>query len=331
MSTQLFINTPQWSQADVDIYEKPCPMVQNKVAIVAERELRETEITKRDCLKQLKIWIQQNEDVKDCITDNNFLLRFLRVKKFSIPLAQQTLLKYLNFRKRFPGIFLNMDCRDPINNELISGGYIVVSPVRDNNGRRVVIYNTSKFDPKKYSGMHLAKAHAIVYETLLAEEDNQILGVTHVADLRGVNPSFFTLFSASDFGYLIKWGEQSIPMRHKEIHLINMPQTIKYVYDFAKSNLSKKLKQRLMVHDSHAQLFESVGQRCFPKEMGGTCTTVSKMIDSWKIELEEKRGRLLDIDRIQLLSDRYIQNSKKPIFGHGDDGLIGSFRRLEVD
>lgn len=36
-------------------------------------------------------------------------------------------------------------------------------------------------------------------------------------------------------------------MRHKEIHFLNMPPALKYIYDFAKSNMSQKLKERIMV------------------------------------------------------------------------------------
>lgn len=36
-------------------------------------------------------------------------------------------------------------------------------------------------------------------------------------------------------------------MRHKEVHCLNMPQALRYVYDFAKSNMSQKLKERIMV------------------------------------------------------------------------------------
>lgn len=36
-------------------------------------------------------------------------------------------------------------------------------------------------------------------------------------------------------------------MRHKEINFINLPAPIKYIYDFAKSNLSQKLKERFVV------------------------------------------------------------------------------------
>lgn len=41
--------------------------------------------------------------------------------------------------------------------------------------------------------------------------------------------------------------QQSFPMRHKEINILNLPKPLKYVYDFAKSNMSEKLKDRFKV------------------------------------------------------------------------------------
>lgn len=117
---------------------------------VAALELRENKHTKDECLRQLREWIKQNPDIKNCITgilnnifknvdfisfaiimrcdvntifaDDSFLLRFLRAKKYSLIMAQQTLLKYLNLRKTFPYIFSNMDYRDSKVNEIISNG-----------------------------------------------------------------------------------------------------------------------------------------------------------------------------------------------------------------
>lgn len=60
-------------------------------------------------------------------------------------MAQQTLLKYLNLRKRYRYIFDNMDCLDDKVLRLINDGYIFVSPKRDKYGRRVIITNICKF------------------------------------------------------------------------------------------------------------------------------------------------------------------------------------------
>ncbi|CAH2001106.1 unnamed protein product [Acanthoscelides obtectus] len=122
------------------------------------------------------------EELRETENDN-FLLRFLRVKKYSIPMAQQILLKYLNYRKKFREIFYNLDYRDPKINELISKGYIFVSPFRDSK---------CKFDVSKFNGVDLAKSHAITYETLLDDDETQILGAHHVADVETISPQFLT-------------------------------------------------------------------------------------------------------------------------------------------
>ncbi|XP_066249970.1 retinaldehyde-binding protein 1 [Euwallacea similis] len=331
MSTQLLIAQPQWSNSDrgleVDVSRKQTVMTRKELSKVAEVELRETEHTKAECLAQLRTWIEQNEDIRNCPMDDVFLLRFLRVKKFSIPMAQQTLLKYLNYRKRFPLIFNNMDYNEGNVSELISSGYIFASPLRDTHGRRVIIYNLGKLDTKKFTGTDMAKAHAITYETLLADEANQILGLTHVADFREANPSIVTLFSVTDFLILLRWGEQSFPMRHKEIHLLNMPPALKYVYDFTKSHMSKKLKARLMVHDTPSALLQKVPKGCVPKDLGGD-VSMKEMILGWQQELDAKRKKLLTYDNVELLSDRGIICSKNV---QNQTNLVGSFRRLEVD
>lgn len=59
---------------------------------------------------------------KPFVLDDTFLLRFLRVKKFSIPMAQQILLKYLNYRKKFKHIMYDLDYMDSRVNQLIANG-----------------------------------------------------------------------------------------------------------------------------------------------------------------------------------------------------------------
>ncbi|CAH1990785.1 unnamed protein product [Acanthoscelides obtectus] len=304
--------------------------IKKELERVAREELRETESNRVQCLQSLREWVEQNADIENCLTDDNFLLRFLRVKKYSIPMAQQILLKYLNYRKKFREIFYNLDYRDPKINELISKGYIFVSPFRDSKCRRVIIYDLSKFDVSKFNGVDLAKSHAITYETLLDDDETQILGVHHVADVETISPQFLTLFTITEFSYLIKWGEQSFPLRHKEINLLNMPLAVKYVYDFAKSNMSQKLRDRFTVYHSKDSMLEKVDRHCLPKEYGGD-VPAKEMIDLWKVELATKRKRLLSFDCMSLLSDQGIMCRKNRQTEDSTGSLLGSFRKLELD
>ncbi|GAB0101010.1 cellular retinaldehyde binding protein [Sergentomyia squamirostris] len=309
--------------------------ISEKILKIARKELREDACAREQCLHQLREWIKKNPDIQDVRMDDKFLLRFLRVKKFSIPMAEQTLLKYLNFRRTFSHMSHKLDFLSPAVNELISAGYIFASPVRDRNGRRVVIAFAKNFDPSRHCSADMARAHFMTYETLLEDAENQILGFTHIGDMSGVSAAHITCWNVTEFARIVKWGEQSVPMRHKEIHIVNVHSTVKYVVDFAKSLVSKKINDRLSFHVNVENLVKKVDKECLPLEMGGTMP-MAEMIELWKGELAAKRDMLLSLDDMVLLSDRGIIRSRDNNNNNNNsstqmDSIAGSFRKLEVD
>lgn len=119
--------------------------VSDSVLKVAKKELREDKAVREQSLEQMRDWLKKNSDVENVRTDDTFLLRFLRNKKFSVPMAQQQLLKFLNMRKVMGHLSFNLDFLSPGVRELINNGYIMMSPIRDKFGRRTVLYFASKF------------------------------------------------------------------------------------------------------------------------------------------------------------------------------------------
>lgn len=120
-------------------------VVSEKVQKIAKKELRENESAREQSLDQFRDWIKKNQDIANVRIDDGFLLRFLRAKKFSVPMAEQMLLKYLNLRHTFPAMIKKLDFLEPKVASLISNGYIFASPFRDSKGRRVIIAFASKF------------------------------------------------------------------------------------------------------------------------------------------------------------------------------------------
>lgn len=116
----------------------------DSVMKVAKTELREDTTTREQSLEQMREWLKKNHDVENVRTDDTFLLRFLRNKKFSVPMAQQQLLKYLNLRRVMSHLSYNLDFLSPGVKDLINNGYIMMSPIRDAYGRRTVLYFASK-------------------------------------------------------------------------------------------------------------------------------------------------------------------------------------------
>lgn len=92
------------------------------------------------------------------------------------------------------------------------------------------------------------KAHFITIECLMESQEDQILGVVHVGDFNGANTSHVSLWkNPIELLKILKWGEQSVPMRHKEVHVYNVPTLLKYVVDAGKSIVSSKMKDRCNV------------------------------------------------------------------------------------
>ncbi|XP_058974922.1 clavesin-2-like [Musca domestica] len=314
-------------------------MLTESVLKVAKRELREDKCTRDQCLEQFRNWLAKNEDVQNVRTDDHFLLRFLRAKKFSVPMAEQTLLKYLNVRRTFPHMTTTLDFFDERLNDIITNGYIYATPNRDKNGRRVIINNAQYFNAKKYTAMDQAKVHFLTYECLMEDAQTQVMGLTHIGDFGGITTAHVTNWNPTEFGRLFKWGEQSLPLRHKEIHLINVPTTLKWVVDFVKNRVSSKMRNRLNVYTSDKDLHKAVDPECLPLELGGKIPQ-KEMVELWKRELAEKRDIILQLDEMKLLTDRGIlrksshnseKSSNQPTFVSQIESIQGSFRKLEFD
>lgn len=54
--------------------------------------------------------------------DAPFLLRFLRTKKYSVPMAQDMLERYLVIRQLYPQWFSKLDVDDPVISDILDSG-----------------------------------------------------------------------------------------------------------------------------------------------------------------------------------------------------------------
>ena len=57
-------------------------------------------------------------------------------------------------------------------------------------------------------------------------------------------------------------------MRHKEIHGINVPSSLKYVLDFGLGLMSKKLRSRVQLYSKFEEM-KNIDKDLLPLEYGG--------------------------------------------------------------
>ena len=69
------------------------------------------------------------------------------------------------------------------------------------------VHTAGKFDPHKHNNSDMAKVHMITYEVLTEDEESQVMGFTHIADISHASPAHATIWSPTEFSTMVKWGE----------------------------------------------------------------------------------------------------------------------------
>uniref|UniRef100_A0A336M0H0 CSON009693 protein n=1 Tax=Culicoides sonorensis TaxID=179676 RepID=A0A336M0H0_CULSO len=297
---------------------------------IASDELREDDTIRAQALAQMREWIAKHPHIKKCRTDAVFLLRFLRTKKFSIPAACEILERYMTVRQIYPHWFQKLDIEDPDIEAIIKSGYLVPLLERDANGRQVILSCAGKFDVNRFTSAQMARAHSLVCEVLLDDEESQVAGYAHVNDESGLTMGILSLWSLVDLKNMLKCIQNSTPMRHRETHFINLPPFAMKFIEFGMSVISDKLKNRVVLHKSLDELKAKVDPKILPKEYGGT-VPMSEMIDKFVVKCRQNRLKILALD------DMFIEITKNsPYWQEVEDneiesGMCGSFRKLQVD
>ncbi|KYN34130.1 Alpha-tocopherol transfer protein-like protein [Trachymyrmex septentrionalis] len=329
--------------ADEDNYECPLSMETQKIA---KEELREDKNTRDQALEQMRNWIKMNPRIQNCRLDAQFLLRFLRCKKFNVPMAQEAIERYLLLRQVYQQAFHKLDITEPNMEELLSLGYLFAVPGRDAKGRRIIIARPGVFDPHKYTNVDMCKIHAITYETLMEDEESQVRGYVHFTDGAGVSFPHLTLFTPKEAVRIVKNGERTVPMRHKEVYGINSHPSVKFALDFGMSLISEKIRNRVKIYTSlEDAINHKLDVTMLPKEYGGTIP-MKEMIDLWRKELLAIKPTLQNNDKMSVCLELYSEKAREGAVsalkqgfgcssvGSNDTtmcGISGSFRKLEVD
>ncbi|KAG5675997.1 hypothetical protein PVAND_005852 [Polypedilum vanderplanki] len=292
-----------------------------KFKVKALNELREDDLRKKQALEQFREWISKQGHIKNCRTDDNFLLRFLRVKKYTNASAFKMLENFLARLQLYPNWFKNLYFNDERIMELYECGFIFPLKERDENGCRVIMIQASKLDTNKFTMADVLKIINFVIFTLLEEDETQISGFVYIFDNAEISFDFISMFSLIDLKNYMSCIENAIPCRQKCGIWINLPNFAVKLLDFIKSLVNKKLRDRGYFYHDAEKLNNHVDLKILPKELGGQVPISEMMADFKEIALKME-SKLRTIEEIKIDLD-YMKNC--------ESGDAESFRKLEID
>ncbi|GFS65887.1 alpha-tocopherol transfer protein-like [Trichonephila inaurata madagascariensis] len=107
----------------------------------AKEELGETDEKRRSSLEQFRKRILGDKKLK-CPTDDEFLIQFLRARKYDVDKTMGLLHNYFDLLISYPDFFDNMD-KEKIY-KLARSGFVKGLPFRDNDGCLILVLKMGK-------------------------------------------------------------------------------------------------------------------------------------------------------------------------------------------
>ncbi|XP_070497987.1 clavesin-2-like [Chironomus tepperi] len=289
---------------------------QNKVLI------RENESRKRQALEQFRDWLKKHPFIKNCRQDDNFLLMFLRARKYAFDSTAKTFENNFLLRKKHPKWFDDNPTAIERYKSLTRAGVIYLLKDRNSMGEAVFCVNSSKFDIEKFNADDSFHATYMTIFVALEDEISQTIGLTYILNYSNTPMSFFSLHPVAD---VIDWvkSTSALPARFKKFIIIGLPPFTNALLNLVKMAMTEKQRDRLLILDTCDELCQHIDPSILPEVLGGT-QSEEKIIDHFIKAIDD------NLDKLKSANNFEIDEIKAAIQDEVKD-TVGSFRKLDID
>lgn len=238
---------------------------------MARKDLGETEELKEDCLRQLRFLIKEHK--LPCISADDFLLRFLRFKKFDTNRSIGALRNYVH---RMPDLHKRLlKLKPEILETCLNLNIFGILPYRDAKGRLISFCRPDIWNRNMFSLDELAAACFVMVLFTCEKASAQVMGIVFIAASESLSwIQMVYLLSAVNLARKILLN--CVPIRYSGLHGILDSTVFAYIFAVISPLMPKKLAERIVFHrEPGEKLFQDFPRNILPDEFGGTMGPVN--------------------------------------------------------
>ncbi|GBP21768.1 Clavesin-1 [Eumeta japonica] len=252
-------------QAEVSRYED---------ADFAEHALRycDEQLDSRDeVIKSLRNMIFERGEFKPRRTDDAYLLRFLRARRFIPKRAHRMMARYEEFRRKNQYLYRDVDIFKLTCLKGVYEGIVPDSPVWG----RICILRFANWNPAEVPTEDLLRLSILMCEIGVMQPRLQILGFTIIIDLEGFSVQHARHFNTDIIKQLIYFTGGACPITLRGIHIINSSWLFNTLFNMTKPFLPAAAWDILYFHGSGPNsLRRHIDRVNLPPRYGGACQYV---------------------------------------------------------
>ncbi|XP_067119761.1 alpha-tocopherol transfer protein-like [Centruroides vittatus] len=201
-----------------------------------------------------------------CKTDDIFLLSFLRARKFDRERALTLLKNYCLTRKKYPIVFKNL--KPSALEEFLRMN--MLSSVKTENDMIITVGSYGRWDATKVEILDVLRAILLILDFELNDHPIQINGHYLLLDAKDVSWRHIIQYTPRNIQIVILSMLKCIPVRYKGIHVVNVDNMFRFLYQIISPFLPYKLKKRIHLYGSDMkELHKVFDPKYLPAEFGG--------------------------------------------------------------
>ncbi|KAF6729650.1 Clavesin-1 [Oryzias melastigma] len=237
----------------------------------ARLELNENPDTLHQDIQQVRDMIVTRPDIGFLRTDDDFILRFLRARKFDQLETFRLLAQYFQFRQQNLDMFQSFKVDDLGIKRALMDGFPGVLESPDQHGRKILILFASNWDQSRNSFIDILRAILLSLEVLIENPELQINGFILIIDWSNFSFKQASKLTPNILKLAIEGLQDSFPARFGGIHFVNQPWYIHAMYTIIKPFLKDKTRKRIFLHGNNLNsLHQLIQPEFLPSEFGGT-------------------------------------------------------------
>ncbi|XP_004929637.1 alpha-tocopherol transfer protein isoform X2 [Bombyx mori] len=245
------------------------------------------------------------------------LHRFLHSCYYDLDNAKSALELFVSIRNETPELFTNRDPLSPSIQETMKIVKMAVYETTDKKHIWIWQVNDPGFD--RFETLHDSRLFLLTADTWFLTDrlaDDDIV----IVDVKDFNYKFITKYNSILGKTISKYQGGAMPMRLKQIHVINTPLIVDKIYSLFKPLLKSDVKEKIHFHTPNSNtLFDYVHKDDLPKDLGG-------IRDSLDIYTKKMKEMMLTKRDVLARDDLWRKNTAKP---EADNAK--SFRNLGID
>ena len=209
----------------------------------AQKDLNEHLDTRNLDVEAMRERIELRPDILFTRKDDEFLIRFLRSRKYDKDRAFQLLVNYNQFRRKHRPFLKSVkaSCLRPV----FEDGLPMVSTLRDHLGRSLIFLFAGNWNTTLYTFEDILRAMLLTMEYLIESERTQLCGVVLVLDFTGWKLSDVQRLNKQHLADAVKMFQDCFPARFKGIHCVNQPWYVRFLLTLIKPMLKEKTLSRV--------------------------------------------------------------------------------------